>query len=288
MVYLQLKGMLEVHAKVESMGKPEVKLWKFMNDDLTSHSGAHKWEIGKWYQVNGKLELCRNGFHCSSSVLGAFEYVQTGTLAEVEVKGERVYGTGRETKVCWQEMRVVKVYRLTKEMWVKLAIGAAQFVLGMFEKTHPKDDRPRRAIEAAEAYLTAEDKAAAATAAAAAARDAARAVALAAEAEVGTGPSWGTWVAKSAGAAAWVAAGPERRVGYAAIWGLKMATKAAAMPPAKALWAVTWSAWVVGAPDWAIGSTAWYSTWFPTGMIVRRKLTGMLEKELINLLQQSA
>lgn len=48
-----------------------------------------------------------------------------------------------------------------KELWVKLGVWSARRVLHLFEEKYPKDDRPRKAIEAAEAWLTAIDKSAA-------------------------------------------------------------------------------------------------------------------------------
>ena len=42
---------------------------------------------------------------------------------------------------------------MNKSQCVKYAIFAAKQVLGVFEKKHPNDKRPRKAIEAAENYL---------------------------------------------------------------------------------------------------------------------------------------
>ena len=41
----------------------------------------------------------------------------------------------------------------SKEVCVKFAVDEARLVLSIFESTYPKDDRPRKAIEAAEAWL---------------------------------------------------------------------------------------------------------------------------------------
>lgn len=40
-----------------------------------------------------------------------------------------------------------------KELWVRLAVWSARRVLHLFEEKVPDDDRPRKAIEAAEAWL---------------------------------------------------------------------------------------------------------------------------------------
>lgn len=38
------------------------KLYKFLNGNESEH-GEHEWEIGKWYEVEGELKMCLNGFH---------------------------------------------------------------------------------------------------------------------------------------------------------------------------------------------------------------------------------
>lgn len=75
------------------------------------------WETGKWYKVNGKLEMCVNGFHCSKKPLDALSYVQGEILAEVEVKGKSLK---RNKKECWREMRIVKAYKWQKKIALPL------------------------------------------------------------------------------------------------------------------------------------------------------------------------
>jgi hypothetical protein len=43
---------------------------------------------------------------------------------------------------------------MNKTQSVKLAVFSARLCLSAFEKVYPKDDRPRKAIEAAEAYIS--------------------------------------------------------------------------------------------------------------------------------------
>jgi len=43
---------------------------------------------------------------------------------------------------------------MTKNQCIEIAIYSAREVLDIFEKKYPKDERPRKAIEAAEKYLT--------------------------------------------------------------------------------------------------------------------------------------
>jgi len=108
------------------------------------------WEIGKWYKVRGKLEMCKNGFHCSPKPLDAFYYVHGDILAEVEVRGKSLKHFDKE---CWREMRITKAYKWQKKDSVALAIYSAELVLPNFEKEYPNDDRPRKAIEAAKKVL---------------------------------------------------------------------------------------------------------------------------------------
>jgi hypothetical protein len=95
----------------------------------------------------------------------------------------------------------------SKPVAVELAVLFAESVLPIFEAKFPDDDRPRKAIEAAQAYLRGEDAACAACAADAAdAADAARAAYAAARAAYAA-----AYAADAARAAAYAA-----RAAYAA------------------------------------------------------------------------
>ena len=89
---------------------------------------------------------------------------------------------------------------MDKKQYIKLAIYAAEIALPIFENRYPEDDRPRKAIQAAQAYLEdpSEENRKAASAASAAARAAARAAIWSAKAA-----SWATyWAAEAAAGAA--------------------------------------------------------------------------------------
>lgn len=100
------------------------KLYKFLKGNK-SDLGNHEWEIGKWYEVEGDLAMCGNGFHASEYIQDALKYVQGDTLAVVEVDGEHIQG---EDKECWQRMKVVEIYDWTKIESLKLAIFSAELV----------------------------------------------------------------------------------------------------------------------------------------------------------------
>jgi len=123
-------------------------LWKTIPQNFESR--GHKWEIGKWYHVNGKIELCQNGFHASPTILDAMRYVFAGWICCVTATGDCEIGND---KSAWSDMVIIKRYKWTKKMSVSLAIYAAELVLKIYEKKYPKDTRPRNAIAAAKAYL---------------------------------------------------------------------------------------------------------------------------------------
>jgi len=144
-------------------------LWKSMQSGLRSGVGDMTWKVGKWAKHKGKLSMCTSGFHASVRAIDAMRYVDCEILALVEVRGKHLK---QDDKQCWSEMRVVKAYRWEKPDSVAMAIYSAELVIGEYEKRYPDDKRPRRAIEAAKAWLenpTEENRAAYAASAASAA-----------------------------------------------------------------------------------------------------------------------
>ena len=148
-----------------------------MQKGMKSSHGSIKWKKGKWF-IEDNISICNRGFHASENVIHAMGYVSCEVLAKVEVRGEVIR---QDDKQVWSEMRIVEAYEWTKEDSVNLAIYAAELVIDIYEKKYPNDDRPRKAIEAAEAYL--KNPSADAAYAADAAADAARAAAYAAAKE---------------------------------------------------------------------------------------------------------
>ena len=165
-------------SEIEKASNQPIYLWKSMQKGMKSSHGSIKWKKGKWF-IEDNISICNRGFHASENVIHAMGYVSCEVLAKVEVRGEVIR---QDDKQVWSEMRIVEAYEWTKEDSVKLAIYAAELVIEIYEKKYPNDDRPRKAIEAAKAYLkTPSDAAAdAATDAAAYATDAAAYAAYAA------------------------------------------------------------------------------------------------------------
>lgn len=127
-----------------------MKRYKFLRVGMKSEKGNMVWRIGQWKKFDDKLEMCKFGFHCSKEPYDAFSFVQGEWLAVVEVRGESIKEKNKEV---WSEMRIIEKYKWKKKDSVRLAIFSAEQVLGIFEKEHPDDKRPREAIEAAKRYL---------------------------------------------------------------------------------------------------------------------------------------
>jgi len=130
-----------------------MKLWKTLritDGKLASEHGGETWEIGKWHKIDGELAMCGRGYHASLNIVDAMQYVAPDALALVEVRGKHLK---QDDKQCWEEMRVVKAWKWTKEDSVALAIYAAELALGIYKKQYPDDKRPRTAIGAARAWL---------------------------------------------------------------------------------------------------------------------------------------
>ena len=104
-----------------------------------------------------------------------------------------------DKKYDWANWLIVRVMK--RKQYLAYAIFAAEQVIGIHENQHPKDDRPRKAIEAAKAILKSNN---------AKTRDAA-------------------WAAGDAAWAAWAAGDAARAAGYAAraAWAAGDAARAA-------------------------------------------------------------
>ena len=141
-----------------------MKRYKFLHltdGCIRSEYGDCRWQIGEQKTAEGTINLCKNGFHCSRHLWDALRYVKGSVLAEVDVNGDHVEAQDKE---CWRSMTIVRAWKWTAKDSVALAVYAAESVLPIFEKRYPKDDRPRKAIEAAKSGAAARADAAAARA----------------------------------------------------------------------------------------------------------------------------
>lgn len=141
------------------------------------HGGSGVWDLprdgkpGAWRKVMGALEPCKNGLHlCEARHLSRWLCVDA-IVSEAEHRGEP-HAEQYEKIVVGEARLVARVGVLTPSVLRLFAIECAEKVLPIFEPERPGDDRPRKAIEAARAYLLSptEKNRAAANAANAAAR----------------------------------------------------------------------------------------------------------------------
>ena len=123
--------------------------YKFLTADMKSKNGdSGVWKMGEWKKHEDELVMCESGFHYCKKSIEAFEYVYGDALVVVEARGKSET-EGNKTVVA--EMRVIKRVD-TKKVSVQFAIACARRCLPNYEKAYPKDDRPRKAIDAAEAW----------------------------------------------------------------------------------------------------------------------------------------
>ena len=170
--------------------------FKFVRSDLRSKNGRDApWVVGEWRKHEGALAMCDQGFHYCKDALDSLEYIYGDRWFIVEARGEE-QTDGNKTVAC--EMRLVREIPM-KAVAVRFALACAGMVLDKFESKYPDVDRPRKAIEAAKAWLDnpTEANRSAARSAASAARSAASAARSAESA---------AWSAESAASAAWSAA----------------------------------------------------------------------------------
>jgi hypothetical protein len=139
-----------------------------------------EWLKGKW--------ACKEGF----------DWWEKHAEANVKKLALRLV---KENHFDWANWMLTRIFDKTQN--IKYAIFAAEQVIGIYEKDYPKDDRPRKAIEAAKDYLKKSNANAANAAANAAAYAAANAAKAAAKAAANAAKA--AYAANAANAAAYAA-----------------------------------------------------------------------------------
>jgi hypothetical protein len=125
------------------------ELYKVTDTDGRSfHGGRGKWTKNRWRNVKGELVACENGLHlCRRQDL---IYWLGPVIWRAEIDGELIEAND---KVVARRARVVERLDTWNERTARLfAADCAERLLPLFEKRHPNDDRPRKAIEAARAF----------------------------------------------------------------------------------------------------------------------------------------
>lgn len=84
-----------------------IKAYKGFNKDMTCN--GFQYEEGKEYQAEGKIELCKNGFHACEDPLDCFRYYSpaTSVFHEVEQDGE-IYNNrnGDDSKTVSSQIKI--------------------------------------------------------------------------------------------------------------------------------------------------------------------------------------
>lgn len=93
-----------------------MKTYKAFNKDLTCK--GFQYEVGKEYEIDGKIELCRNGFHACESPMEVFDYYNMldSRFCEVEQTGE-IIKEENSTKIV-AELKLADIIKLGVE-WIK-------------------------------------------------------------------------------------------------------------------------------------------------------------------------
>lgn len=134
-------------------------LYKVLDHDGTARIGNSFWHLpkgkqpGKWMApIKEDLVPCKNGYHlCRDTDLMNW---LGPAIFEVEYRGEMIEA---KDKIVVREARLIRKCGGWNETTACLfAADCAEHVLPIFEKLHPDDKRPRKAIEAARAYARGE------------------------------------------------------------------------------------------------------------------------------------
>ena len=155
------------------MSEQVPQLFKFLTSDMKSPIGTGEWAIGRRRSVQGELAPCSVGLH-GWPVEGLLNFTAE-RLVRVEVGSEYVWhDSGSDRKLVAREMTPVELIEAYNDRTLRLfAADCAERVLPLFERKHPNDDRPRRAIETARRFANGEATSAELSAARSAAWDAA-------------------------------------------------------------------------------------------------------------------
>jgi hypothetical protein len=91
--------------------------FKATNADMTCKE--HKFELGKWYEVEGELEMCKRGFHFCVHPSGVYSYYADSTVRVFTVEAEQILEVptkaGADFKLVAKRIRLVKEVTPGKE-----------------------------------------------------------------------------------------------------------------------------------------------------------------------------
>jgi hypothetical protein len=175
------------------------------------HGGSGKWfipkgkRIGKWMPAIKDIQPCERGYHFVN--IEQLPQWIGPTLYEIEVRGQVIHEADKSVA---EQARLIRKVETWNDKNLRLyAADCAKRILGLYEKQYPKDDRPRKAIQATRDFaygLITKDAAYAAAAAAYVAADAAAAYAAYAAAAAAYAAAYAAYAAAAAAYAAAYAA----------------------------------------------------------------------------------
>ena len=115
------------------------------------HGGLGKWFIpkgkrmGKWMPAIKDIRPCERGYHFVN--IEQLPQWLGPTLYEIEVRGQIIHQADKSVA---EQARLIRKVETWNDKTLRLyAADCAERVLGLYEKQYPKDDRPRKAIQAA-------------------------------------------------------------------------------------------------------------------------------------------
>ena len=115
------------------------------------HGGLGKWfipkgkRIGKWMPAIKDIRPCERGYHFVN--IEQLPQWLGPTLYEIEVRGQIIHQADKSVA---EQARLIRKVETWNDKTLRLyAADCAERVLGLYEKQYPKDDRPRKAIQAA-------------------------------------------------------------------------------------------------------------------------------------------
>ena len=97
------------------MGEEKIiKAYKAFKEDMTCK--GFQYEVGKEYDMDGKIECCRRGFHACELPADVFKYykIYGSRFAEVELSGITDRNGGCDSKICASHIKIVKELTLSE------------------------------------------------------------------------------------------------------------------------------------------------------------------------------
>ena len=127
------------------------------------HGGSGKWfvpkgkRVGKWMPAIKDISPCSRGYHFVT--LEQLPRWIGPTLYEIEVRGQIIHASDKGVA---EQARLVRRIETCNDRTLRLyAADCAERVVSLYEKYHPTDTRPRKAIQAARDFangkITAEE-----------------------------------------------------------------------------------------------------------------------------------